>query len=150
MNYSVNREVQYSFDDLDMIREEVLNNINDAILGTMDANLTEEMIRYFIEGISAYYVNFTFNIGAAGNSFTLTASERTCAINAIYEYLFPPVEQAKIASLGNNLQQIAVAYAVAIVSVIINYVCMHLLWHEPNFPKNTDFSYTPVQQVHCF
>ena len=122
MNYSVNREVSYSFDDLDMIRNEVLSNINDAILGTTDANqanLTEEMIRYFTEGISAFHVNFTFDIGAVGHLFTLTPSERTCAINAIYEYLFPPVEQDKIARLGNNLQQIAVAYAVAKVSVII-------------------------------
>ena len=47
----------------------------------------------------------------------LTASEMTCVIDAIYEYLFPPVEQAKIVSLGNNLQQIAVSYKIAIVSV---------------------------------
>ena len=37
MNYSVNRELQYSFDDLDRIRDEVLNNTNSVILGIMDA-----------------------------------------------------------------------------------------------------------------
>ena len=37
----------------------------------------------------------------------------TCATDAIYEYLFPPVEQAKIASLGDILQQIAVVSEVA-------------------------------------
>ena len=108
MNYSVAREVGYSFDDLDMIRDEVLGNINGALVGTMDVNLTEEIIRYFTEGISGFYVNLTFT---QGNS--LTASEMACATDAIYEYLFPPVEQAKIASLGDILQQIAVVSEVA-------------------------------------
>ena len=113
MNESVDRtNLILSFDNLDRIRDEVLDNINGTILGTMDANITEEMIRYFIEGISAYYVNRTFNIGAGG-TVTLSPDDRTCANNAMYQHLFPRMEQDKIASLGNNLQQIAVAYEVA-------------------------------------
>ena len=84
-NYSVDRaNPLHPFDSLDRIREEVLGNINSTILGTMDANLTEEMIRYFIEGISAYYVNLTFNVGSAGSTLTITPSEMECAINAVY------------------------------------------------------------------
>ena len=113
MNYSVDREGDYPFDNLDRIREEVLDNVNNAFSGNMNVNLTEEIVRYFSEGISGFYVNFTYQIGVAGNILTLSDSEMTCAIDAIYEYLFPPVEQAKIASLGNNLEQIAVAYEVA-------------------------------------
>ena len=120
MNYSVDRtNAILSFDSLDMIREEVLDNINSTIQGTMSANLTEEMIRYFIEGISAYYVNLAFYTGTGG-TIVITPTQRTCANIAIYEHLFPSVEQAKIASLGNNLQQIAVAYEVAR-AVSINY-----------------------------
>ena len=113
MNYSIDREVDYPFDNLDRIREEVLDNINSAFSGNMNVNLTEEIVRYFTEGISGFYVNFTYQIGVPGNTLTLSDSDMTCAIGAIYEHLFPPVEQAKIASLGNNLQQIAVAYEVA-------------------------------------
>ena len=113
INYSVSREVVYPFDNLDRVREEVLDNINSVFSVNMKANLTEEIVRYFTEGIIGFYVNFTFQIGVAGNTLTLSDSDMTCAIDAIYEYLFPPVEQAKIASLGNNLQQIAVAYEVA-------------------------------------
>ena len=113
MTDSINRNVQYSFTNLDMVRDEVLDNINGTIAGTTGANLTEEMIRYFIKGISAFYVNFTFQVGVAGQVNTLSADEHTCANNAIYQHLFPLEEQVKIASLGNNLQQIAVAYEVA-------------------------------------
>ena len=114
MNYSVDRTTAaaQSFDDLDMIREEVLYNINSTIQGTMSANLAEEMIRYFMEGISAYYVNLTFPTGT-GSTLVITPTQRTCANNATYQLLFPQVEQGKITSLGNNLQQIAVAYEVA-------------------------------------
>ena len=127
MNYSIDRtSTVQSFDDLDMIREEVLDNINSTIQGTMSANLTKEMIRYFIEGISAYYVNLTFNIGAGG-ILVITPTQRTCANNAIYQHLFPPVEQGKIASLGNSLQQIAVAYEVA--GAVSVQFCSHVAMH---------------------
>ena len=120
MNYSIDRTNTFQpFDSLDRIRDEVLGNIDSTIQGTMNANLTEEIIRYFIEGISAYYVNRTFNIGA-GRTVTLSPADRTCAKNAIYQHLFPPVEQEKIVSLGNNLQQIAVAFEVAR-AVSVNY-----------------------------
>ena len=129
MNESVDRSGTYPFDNLDMIREEVLYNINGTIAVTMDANLTEEVIRYFIEGISAFYVNLTFNVGAAGQSRTLILADHSCANNATYQNFFPPVEQAKIASLGNNLQQIAVAFEVAravSVNFFITYVVICL------------------------
>ena len=114
MTNSVDHTVtDYSFDHLDGIKEEFLDNFNSTIHGSMRANLTEEMIRYFIEGISTYYVNLTFNVAVTGMDLTITPSQMECAVNAVYQYLFPPVEQAKIASLGNNLQQIAVAFEVA-------------------------------------
>ena len=115
MNFSVDRtNTAQPFSNLDMIRDEVLDNINNTIEGTVDANLTDEIIRYFIDGISAYYVNLTYNLlDPASNPPMVDESDLTCANNAVYKTLFPPVEQAKIASLGNNLQQIAVAYEVA-------------------------------------
>ena len=114
MNYSVDRtNVAQPFDGLDRIREDILGNIDSIILGNMDANLTEEINRYFTEGISAYYVNLTFDIGSPQSIVTISATQMACAIDAVYQHLFPPVEQAKIASLGNNLQQIAVTYEVA-------------------------------------
>ena len=96
-------------DDLQRISEEILINIDATIQGTMDLNLTEEISRYFSAGLSVYYYNIT--LGSSG--FEIPPADRTCAINAIHSILFPTVEQAKIASLGNNLQQIAVAYEVA-------------------------------------
>ena len=114
MNDSVDRiNTAQSFGSLDMIREEVLDNINSTIQGTMDANLTYEMIRYFTEGICAYYVNLSFNVEDTGRNLDISPTEMACAIDAVYQHLFPPMEQVKIASLGNNLQQIAVAYEVA-------------------------------------
>ena len=114
MTHSVDRTVTaQSFDSLDMISKEVLDNFNSSTHGNTDVNVTEEMIRYFTEGISAYYVNLVFNVAVTGIDLVITPSQMDCAINAIYQYLFPPVEQEKIASLGNNLQQIAVAFEVA-------------------------------------
>ena len=114
MNASVDRTLSdTTYDNLDVLRDEILLNINNTIQGNADANLTAELTRYFIEGISGFYVNFTFGIGSAGSTTMLSEMQRTCAENATYTYLFPPVEQAKIASLGNNLQQIKVAYDVA-------------------------------------
>ena len=114
MNDSVDRTNPIEpFDGLDMVRDEVLDNINSAFLGNMNVSIAEEMFRYFKEGISLFYVNFTFDRSGAGSSISIIPEDEECAINATYHYLFPPVEQAKIASLGNNLQQIAVAYEVA-------------------------------------
>ena len=120
MTNSVDRQGNYPFDNLDMIRDEVLSNVNSAFSGNMNVNLTKEVIRYFTEGISGFYVNFTFDIGTGGQAFSVDANETACAIDAIYQHLFPLVEQVKIASLGSDLQQIAVAFEVArAVSVIM-------------------------------
>ena len=96
-------------DDLERISEEILYNIDATIQGTMNLDLTEEISRYFSAGLSVYYYNVT--LGSSG--FEIQPADRTCAINVTQSILFPAVEQAKIASLGNNLQQIAVAYEVA-------------------------------------
>ena len=90
MNYSVDRtNTAQSFDDLDRIREDVLGNIDSVILGNVDANLTEEINRYFTEGISAYYVNLTFYIDSPHSIVTISASQMVCAIDTVYQYLFP-------------------------------------------------------------
>ena len=100
-----------SFTDyLERIREDILYNIDATIQGIINLNLTEEISRYFSEGLSVYYYNIT--IGSVVGVL-ISPEERTCTINAINSILFPPVEQVKITSLGNNLQQIAVAYEVA-------------------------------------
>ena len=120
MNNSVDRanpSNDQSFEDLDSVREEVLNNINATFQGTMNGSITEEFGRYFNEGLSAYYFNVT--IGSTGQ--LPDNSRRQCGVNTTYSILFPAVEQAKIVSLGDSLQQIRVARD-AIHSVSIN--CM--------------------------
>ena len=97
--------------DLDRIREEVLYNINAMIAGSLDANITAELMRFFTDVLSLYY-NATFE--ATGSPATgIDEEERICAINHIFMHFFPSTEQAEIASLGRRLQQIAVAYDVA-------------------------------------
>ena len=125
MNNSVDRSTPSNnqpFDDLDRIRDEVLSNINATFQGSMNGSITEEFRKYFNEGLSAYHFNVSIGSSMIG---TVTEMDRVCGINATYWILFPPVEQAKIVSLGNNLQQIRVARDV-IRNVSINcllYVC---------------------------
>ena len=95
-------------DDLDRIREEVLYNINATIAGSY-GNITAELMRFFTDGLSVFYVNASFEqTGGVG----ISDEERMCAINDIFMHFFPSTEQAEIASLGRRLQQIAVAYNV--------------------------------------
>ena len=102
--------------DLNRIRDEVLNNIDIAIQGQNDdVNITAELIRFFTEGLSGYYYNFTF---------TGADQDEECR-NAIYNALFPPVEQAKISSLGRNLEQIKVVYDVIRAVSIYSLLCMY-------------------------
>ena len=111
MNHSVNRDdTLQPFNDLDRLREEILANIDNTIQGTMTANLSEEVSRYITDGIVLYYYNRSYV--AVGVGFTISDDDRACAIKAINDTLFPQVEQDEIASLGNGLQQIAVAYEV--------------------------------------
>ena len=112
MNSSVDLSIgnpQQFIDDLDRIREEVLYNINATIAGSLDINITAELMRFFTDGISAFYVNASFEeIGVV----SISDEERMCAINNVLMHFFPSTEQAEIASLGRRLQQIAVAYNV--------------------------------------
>ena len=127
MNSSANFDVysaQNFIGDLESVREEVLSNIEAAIQGNMmNVNLTGEIDRYLREGLSTLYYNAT--IGSAGIG-TITNDERICLINEAYSYLFPANEQTEIAILGNNLEQIRVAYEVA--RAVSNYclICMHV------------------------
>ena len=98
-------------DDLDRIREEVLYNINATIAGSLDANITAELMRFFTDGLSVFYYNASFEL--IGGVSGIDEEERMCAINDIFMHYFPSTEQAEIASLGRRLQQIAVAYDVA-------------------------------------
>ena len=99
-------------DDLGRIREEVLYNINATIEGSLDINITAELMRFFTDGLSVLYYNATF--GATGSIVTgISSEERICAINEIFMHFFPSMEQTEIASLGRKLQQIKVAYDVA-------------------------------------
>ena len=80
-------------DDLDRIRDEVLYNINATIAGSLDANITAEITRFFTDGLSVLYYNATFE--ATGSVVTgIGNEERRCAINEIYMYFFPSMEQA--------------------------------------------------------
>ena len=98
--------------DLDRIRDEVLYNINATIAGSLVANITTEITRFFTDGLSEFYYNATFE--ATGSIVTgIDEEEEICAINDIYMHFFPSMEQAEIASLGRRLQQIKVAYDVA-------------------------------------
>ena len=99
-------------DDLDRIRNEVLYNINATIAGSMDANITAEIFRFFTDGLSVLYFNASFE-GTGSFVTGINEEARVCAINDIYTRFFPPTEQAEIASLGRRLQQIKVAYDVA-------------------------------------
>ena len=112
-------------DDLDRIRDEVLYNINATIAGSLDANITTEITRFFTDGLSVLYYNATFE--ATGSIVTgIDDEQRRCAINEIYMYFFPSTEQAEIASLGRRLQQIKVAYDVArSVSVLHTHTHTH-------------------------
>ena len=47
-------------DDLAIIREEVLYNISAAIAGSLDINITAELMRFFTDGLSVFYYNATF------------------------------------------------------------------------------------------
>ena len=97
-------------DDLERITEEVLYNINATIAGNLNANITAELMRFFTDGLSAFYFNVSFVIvGGVG----VNAEQEMCGINDIFMHYFPSTEQAEIASLGRRLQQIAVAYDVA-------------------------------------
>ena len=100
-------------DDLNRIREEVLYNINATIAGSLDINITAELMRFFTDGLSTLYYNATFE--ATGSFVTgISNEERMCAINEIFMHYFPfSTEQAEVASLGRKLQQIKVAYDVA-------------------------------------
>ena len=95
--------------DLNRTREEVLYNINATIAGSLGANITAELVRFFTDGLSVLYYNSSFE--ATGSPATSNI-DRMCAINNIFMHFFPSTEQAKIASLGRRLQQIAVAYDV--------------------------------------
>ena len=98
--------------DLDRIRDEVLYNINASIAGSMDANITAEITRFFTDGLSVLYYNATFE--ATGSLVSgINEQERMCAIGDIYTYFFPVMEQGEIASLGRRLQLIKVTYDVA-------------------------------------
>ena len=98
--------------DLDRIRDKVLYNINATIAGSLDANITTEITRFFTDGLSVLYYNASFE--ATDSIVTgIDEEEEICAINDIYMYFFPSTEQAEIASLGRRLQQIKVAYDVA-------------------------------------
>ena len=113
MNSSADFDVysaQNFIGDLESVREEVLSNIEAAIQGNMmNVNLTGEIDRYLKEGLSTLYYNAT--IGSSGA--LISDDEQRCFINAAYSYLFPANEQTEIATLGNNLEQIRVAYEVA-------------------------------------
>ena len=110
---------QEFLDELDRIREEILYNINSTIAGNLDFNLTAEFTRFFIEGLSTFYFNCTFEFAGAPASF-ITNEMQSCAINNIYEHFYPMMEQAEIAALGGRIQQIAVTFDVArAVSVFI-------------------------------
>ena len=110
--------------DLERIREEVLSNIEDAIQGNMmNVNLTGEIDRYLREGLGAFYYNAT--IGSSG--VPISDNDQMCLINAAYLYLFPANEQAEIATLGNDLEQIRAVYevtrAVSTYCLIYNILC---------------------------
>ena len=104
---------QQFIDNLDRIREKVLYNINATIAGSLDINITAELIRFFTDGLSTLYYNATFE--ATGSIVTgIDDDEKMCGINDIFMHYFPfSTEQTEIASLGRRLQQIAVAYDVA-------------------------------------
>ena len=90
--------------DLDRIRDEVLYNINATIAGNLDANITAEITRFFTVGLSELYFNASFE--ATGSVVTgVDNEERRCAINEIYMYFFPSMEQAEIASLGEDFSK---------------------------------------------
>ena len=110
------------YDDLERITTEVLGNIDATIQGTVNVNLTEELFRFFNNGISVFYYNAS--IVSAGVGFNINDMQRTCAINEIYSILFPSPEPAEIASLANSLQQIAVAYEVARAVSRSHFVCV--------------------------
>ena len=116
-------------DDLDRIRDEVLYNINATIAGSLDANITAEITRFFTDGLSVLYFNASFE--ATGSIVTgIDNEERRCAINEIYMHFFPSMEQAEIASLGGRLQQIKIAYNVTrAVSVLHTHACIHARIH---------------------
>ena len=98
--------------DLESIREDVLSNIETAIRGNMtNVNLTGEIDRYLREGLGALY--YEAIIGSSGSFGNINDEDRICLINEAYSYLFPAEEQTEIATLGNNLEQIRVAYEVA-------------------------------------
>ena len=103
---------QEFFDDLDRIREEILYNINSTIAGNSDFNLTAEIARFFIEGLSTFYFNASFEFTGAPASGNIGDAERECGINDVYAHFYPSMEQAVIAALGKRLQQIAVTYNV--------------------------------------
>ena len=96
---------------LDMLRDEILSNINATIQGSMNVNLTAEIARYFgEEGLALFYFSARFE-ASVGSS--LTSIGRMCAIRAVNNFLFPATEQVEIGFLGNNLQRIKVTYDVA-------------------------------------
>ena len=113
--------------DLDRIREEILYNINSTIAGNSDFNLTAEFIRFFIEGLSTFYYNVSFESSSAPAIFNPHETQRNCAINAIYTHFYSMMDEAEIAALGGRLQQIAVAFDVArAVSVLIMLISMYV------------------------
>ena len=108
---------QQFIDDLDRIRGEALYNINATIAGSLDANLTAELMKFFTDGLSVLYYNASFEGLVIGDE------ERMCAINDIFMHFFPSMEQTEIASLGRKLQQIKVAYDVARTVSVFTYIC---------------------------
>ena len=123
-DFGVASAAQNFIGDLESIREDVLSNIEAAIQGDMmNVNLTGEIDRYLREGLSTFYYNAT--IGSSGA--LISADDRICFINAAYSHLFPAEEQTEIATLGNNLEQIRVAYEVAraVSTYCLIYVCMY-------------------------
>ena len=129
-------------DDLERITEEVLYNINATIAGNLNANITAELMRFFTDGLSAFYFNASFVVvGGVG----VNAEEEMCGINNIFMNYFPSTEQAEIASLGRRLQQITVAYDVARnVSVFIVCILIRNYWLSKS-GDNIHYTHTRVR-----
>ena len=130
--------------DLDRIRDEVLYNINATIAGSMDANITAEITRFFTDGLSVLYYNASYE--ATGSIVTgIDDAERMCAINDIYTHFFPSMEQAEIASLGRRLQQIKVAYDVA--RAVSVYTCTVYIRMYAQTQTHTEIMHTDTHTL---
>ena len=155
MNSSADFDVAYAqgfTGNLESIREKVLSKIEATIQGNMmNVNLTGEIDRFLREGLSTLYYNAT--IGSSGLG-TINNDDQMCLIDAAYSYLFPANEQREIATLGNNLEQIRVAYevarAVSTYCLICMYVCMIIYWESIEQTLHTAYSVYPVASINTF